>query len=65
MYTPTLTGLGERAHLLAPSVNVDTHVQDVLSVLEYEDLRGMTLVGHSYAGLLLPVIANAAAERLQ
>ena len=65
VYTPTLTGLGERAHLLTPAVNVDTHVQDVLGVLAYEDLREVTLVGHSYAGLLLPVIANAAADRLR
>jgi len=65
VYTPTLTGLGERAHLLTPAVNVDTHVQDVLAVLACEDLRQVTLVGHSYAGLLLPVIANAAPERLQ
>ena len=65
IYTPTLTGLGERAHLLSPAVNADTHVQDVLGLLEYEELRDVTLVGHSYAGLLLPVIANAAADRLR
>src|SRR5713226_3251144 len=65
VYTPTLTGLGERAHLLSRSVNVDTHAQDVLGVLACEDLREVTLVGHSYAGLLLPVIANAAADRLR
>ena len=65
VYTPTLTGLGERAHLLSPAVNVDTHVQDVLGVLAAEDLQDVTLVGHSYAGLLLPVIANAAADRLR
>ena len=65
VFTPTLTGLGERAHLLTRAVNVDTHVQDVLGVLAAEDLREVTLVGHSYAGLLLPVIANAAAERLR
>jgi len=65
VYTPTLTGVGERAHLLTRAVKVDTHVQDVLAVLACEDLREVTLVGHSYAGLLLPVIANAAPERLQ
>ena len=52
-------------------MNVDTHVQDailpgeIVGVLACEDLRAVTLVGHSYAGLLLPVIANAAAERLR
>ena len=65
VYTPTLTGLGERAHLLSPAVNVDTHVADVLAVLACEELRDVTLVGHSAAGLLLPVIANAAGERLR
>jgi pimeloyl-ACP methyl ester carboxylesterase len=64
VYTPTLTGVGERAHLLTRAVNVDTHVQDVLAVLACEDLHEVILVGHSYAGLLLPVIANAAPERI-
>ncbi len=65
VYTPTLTGLGERAHLLSTSIDVDTHVQDVVAVLECEDLRGVILVGHSYAGLLLPVIVERAADRIQ
>jgi len=65
VYTPTLTGLGERAHLLSPAVGADTHVQDVLGVLEFEDLRQVILVGHSYAGLLLPVILERAADRIQ
>jgi pimeloyl-ACP methyl ester carboxylesterase len=47
-YTPTLTGLGERARLANPNVRLDTHIADVMSVLEYEDLRDVTLVGHSY-----------------
>ena len=49
VYTPTLTGLGERAHLLSPAVDLACHVQDVVNVLEYEDLRQVVLVGHSYA----------------
>src|SRR5688572_22512243 len=48
LMAPTLTGLGERAHLLNPDIGLDTHVQDVLGVLEYEDLHDVVLVGHSY-----------------
>jgi pimeloyl-ACP methyl ester carboxylesterase len=51
--TPTLTGLGERAHLISPQVNLATHVEDVAAVLRYEDLRDVVLVGHSYAGLVI------------
>jgi len=64
VYTPTLTGLGERAHLLTPNVDALTHIQDVLGVLACEGLQGGILVGHSYAGLLLPAIAERAAEPL-
>ena len=64
VFTPTLTGLGERAHLASPAVNLDTHAQDVAGVLEFEDLRGVTLVGHSYGGMVITAAAELAAERL-
>ncbi len=57
VFTPSLTGLGERAHLAAPEVDLNTHVRDVVGVLEFEDLRDVALVGHSYGG---PVITGAA-----
>src|SRR5262249_742551 len=47
VYTLTLTGLGERAHLLIPQIDLNTHIQDVVGVLEYEDLQDVILVGHS------------------
>jgi pimeloyl-ACP methyl ester carboxylesterase len=50
VFTPTLTGLGERAHLLTPEIDLDTHIQDIVGVLKYEDLHDVILVGHSYAG---------------
>ena len=50
----TLTGLGERSHLLSAEVGLETHVQDVAMVLEYEDVSNVVLVGHSYGGMLLP-----------
>jgi pimeloyl-ACP methyl ester carboxylesterase len=56
---PTLTGLGERAHLISRQVNLATHVEDVAAVLRYEDLSDVVLVGHSYAGL---VITGAGAQ---
>jgi pimeloyl-ACP methyl ester carboxylesterase len=64
VYTPTLTGLGERAHLLAPGLPLETHAQDVLGVLTYEDLTNVILVGHSMAGTVITVVADRAPERL-
>jgi pimeloyl-ACP methyl ester carboxylesterase len=57
----TLTGLGERAHLLSPSVGIDTHIQDVIGLIDAEELSNVILVGHSYAGNLI----TCAADRLQ
>src|SRR5262249_26573615 len=48
VFTPSLTGLGERAHLATPEVNLSTHIQDVCNTLWYEDLTDVILVGHSY-----------------
>ena len=64
VYTPTLTGLGERAHLLSPAVDLEMHIRDVLGVLEYEDLRQVVLVGHSYGGMVITGVADRASERL-
>jgi pimeloyl-ACP methyl ester carboxylesterase len=57
VYTPTLTGLGERAHLVTPTVDLAGHVQDLRAVLEAEDLRDVVLVGHSYAGAVITGLA--------
>jgi pimeloyl-ACP methyl ester carboxylesterase len=64
VFTPTLTGLGERAHLLSPDIELMTHVQDILGVLEYEDLQRVILVGHSSSGMLLSDVAEQAATRV-
>jgi pimeloyl-ACP methyl ester carboxylesterase len=64
VYTPTLTGLGERAHLLSSDVGLDTHVEDVRGALKYEDLRDVILVGHSYGGVVITGVAGVAAERI-
>jgi len=62
--TPTLTGLGERSHLLSPAVDLDLHISDVVAVLEYEDLRDVILVGHSYGGMVITGVADRAADRV-
>jgi pimeloyl-ACP methyl ester carboxylesterase len=64
VFAPTLTGLGERAHLASPDVTLDTHVQDVANVLFYEDLNDVILVGHSYGGMVITGVAGRAPERL-
>jgi len=64
VYTPTLTGLGERAHLLSPEIGLETHILDVLGVLEFEDLRDVVLVGHSYSGIMVTAVADRAPGRI-
>lgn len=51
VFTPTLTGLGERAHLTSPAVNLSLHALDIANVIKYERLRNVLLVGHSYGGM--------------
>jgi pimeloyl-ACP methyl ester carboxylesterase len=63
-FTPTYTGLGERAHQSNRSINLDTHITDVLSMLECEDLRNVVLVGHSYGGMVATGVADRAPERI-
>jgi pimeloyl-ACP methyl ester carboxylesterase len=64
VYTPTLTGLGERAHLASREVDLKTHIGDVLGVLEAEDLTDIVLVGHSYGGIVVTAVADRAAHRI-
>src|SRR5688572_5501309 len=53
VYTPTVTGLGERVHLASPDVTLDTHITDIVNVLAYEDLHDAVLVGWSYGGTII------------
>src|SRR5262249_60744980 len=62
-YAVTLTGLGERAHLASPAIDLETHVQDVVNVLFYEDLRDVILVGHSYGGMVSTGVADRCPAR--
>jgi pimeloyl-ACP methyl ester carboxylesterase len=64
VYRVTLTGLGERSHLLTPEVDLDTHIQDVLGVLQWEDLDQVLLCAHSYGGMVITGVADRMPERL-
>jgi pimeloyl-ACP methyl ester carboxylesterase len=64
VYTPTLTGLGERSHLLHPDIDLDTHVTDVVNVLRFEGLHDVVLVGHSYGGMVITGVGDRAADRI-
>ena len=64
VFTPSLTGIGERAHLASPAVDVSTHIADVLGTLEYERLDEAVLVGHSYAGMVVSGVADRAPQRI-
>jgi len=59
-----MTGLGERSHLLSPEVDLDMHISDIVSVLHYEDLRDVILVGHSYGGMVITGVADRATDRV-
>ncbi|QGF24707.1 alpha/beta fold hydrolase [Raineyella fluvialis] len=63
-YTPTLTGVGERAALLAPGIGLDTHIQDVTDLIEENDLRQVILVGHSYSGMVITGVADSLPDRI-
>jgi pimeloyl-ACP methyl ester carboxylesterase len=58
VYTPTLTGLGERSHLMSGLITLDTHITDVANVLKWENLENIVLVGHSYAGFVVSGVAE-------
>lgn len=61
----TLTGLGERSHLLHPGVGLDTHVADIAGILHHEDLNDVLLVGHSYGGTVITAVAEQAPDRIR
>ncbi|KEK26334.1 alpha/beta fold hydrolase [Bacillus gaemokensis] len=65
VYTPTLTGLGERTHLLQPSVGLETYIQDVINIIQYEQLHDVILVGHSYSGMVITGVAEVIPESIK
>jgi pimeloyl-ACP methyl ester carboxylesterase len=63
-YPVTLTGLGERVHLASPEVDLETHITDVVNLVEFEGLQGIVLLGHSYGGLVVTGVADRIPERI-
>jgi pimeloyl-ACP methyl ester carboxylesterase len=65
VYTPTLTGLGERRHLLSPEIGIDTHIADLVGVFDYEDIDDAVLVAHSYGGAVVCGAMEHLADRVR
>ncbi len=64
VYTPTLTGFGERVHLATPDIGLETNIQDILNLFHYEDLTDVTLVCQSYGGMVATGVADRIPERI-
>ena len=64
VFTPTLTGVGERAHLASPDIDLGVQIQDVVALMEMEDLRDVVLLGHSYGGMVVTGAAERCPERI-
>jgi pimeloyl-ACP methyl ester carboxylesterase len=64
VFAPSLTGHGDKAHLLGPEVGLTTHVDDIVGLILDQDLSDIVLVGHSYAGLIISSVANRVPERI-
>ena len=64
VYAPTLTGLAERASELSPDVGLDTHIQDIVGLLEEKNLNSVILVGHSYGGMVITGVVDQVPERI-
>jgi pimeloyl-ACP methyl ester carboxylesterase len=65
VFTPTLTGLAERSHLLARNVDLETHVLDVLNLIRWEELSDLVLCGHSYGGCVVTGVADRIPEKIR
>jgi pimeloyl-ACP methyl ester carboxylesterase len=65
VYRATLTGLGERMHLSTPEVNLETHINDVVNLILFEDLRDIVLTGHSYGGMVITGVMDRVPERIR
>ena len=64
VYAPTLTGIGARKHLLSREIDLDTHIQDVIGVIDDADLSDIVLVGHSYGGIVISGVADRVPEEV-
>lgn len=60
----TLTGLGERFHLADDELGLETHIEDIVNLIRFEDLRNIILVGHSYGGMVISGVADRMPDRI-
>ena len=65
VYAPSLTGMGDRSHLLRPEIDLELHIADVVTLLEAHDLADVILLGHSYGGMVVTGAADRAAKRIR
>jgi pimeloyl-ACP methyl ester carboxylesterase len=65
VYRPTLTGQGERSHLAGTNIDLDTHIQDIVNVILWEDLHDVVLMGHSYGGMVITGVADRVPDRIR
>lgn len=64
VFTPTLTGVADRVHLLSPQVNLETHITDVVNLIQWEELSDVVLCGHSYGGCVISGVADRIPDRI-
>ncbi len=64
VFTPTLTGVGDRSHLTSPQISLETHIDDVVNLIRWESLTNVVLCGHSYGGCVITGVADRVADRL-
>ena len=65
VFTPTLTGVSDRSHLLSREINLETHIQDVVNLIRWEELTDIVLCGHSYGGCVVSGVADRMPERIR
>jgi len=65
VFTPTLTGLADRSHLLSRAVNLETHILDVVNLIRWEELTDIVLCGHSYGGCVISGVADRLPEHIR
>ncbi|MFZ1992358.1 MAG: alpha/beta hydrolase, partial [Alphaproteobacteria bacterium] len=65
VYAPSLTGLGDRAHLLNPDIDLSLHIKDIATVIEYEGIKEFVLVGHSYGGMVVTGVSALYGARIK
>jgi pimeloyl-ACP methyl ester carboxylesterase len=65
VFTPTLTGVADRSHLMSPDVNLETHILDVVNLIRWEELSDIVLCGHSYGGAVVTGVADRVPDRIR